>query len=205
MELEYETHERPPDQIVFLVDEQRYLLAFPLNPRWVRLTGIIGPFAWGAAQIAVGVYFGWMLQSMNVLLRAPRFALAPMLIFFAGGIILMLYSGLLFRSYRRFGHLSRRLYIDESASALGERREGKERWREWRQSAIKTARVSRLRNVLGRQVGGVLSIRLRCWPYWIAARCRQKELPQFQRFADELARQIPGRVTILGPSGAGLC
>lgn len=198
MDLEYETRERPPDRIAFRVDGARRLLIFPLSPRWVRMMGIIAPFAWGVMQLGFAVAFAWMLRSMT---RSPggrvNYVWSPVLIYLIGAIVVLATSMWALRSYRRYGHLSRQFYIDEVKSVFGARSEGSERWREWPLAAIKGARVSLLRNVLGRPVGGVLNVRLRRWPSSVTVRCRDRDLPEVEAFARELARLLPGRVELL--------
>jgi hypothetical protein len=112
------------------------------------------------------------------------------------GMLLWIYSFRALRSYRRFGHLPRRLYLDSTAHQLGERREGKVRWRQWPLTAIKYARLSTIHNLLRRPAGGVLQIRLRKWPFFLAVRCGVKDLPSLRGFAMELAGRLPERVSL---------
>jgi hypothetical protein len=192
VQLDYQVHERAPGQIVFEGDSQRHTLTFPLTPRWMIILSIVAPFSFGTLQFAAAAQMAWFQWSFSRSLGMPIFSLWPAIFLqLVGGMFWMAFAWFPLRSYRRYGHLPRQLSLDAGKGTLNHRGERSARRREWLVSELRSARLSPMRNPLGRPAGGKLSICLRRWPFWINVRCRESDLPQVRAFAQQLFRQLP--------------
>ena len=196
MQIDYEIHERSPNQILLENDPPRYTLTFPQTPRWLVIVSIVSQFSLGTFMLVGLAWMAWMAWSFHRSYGIPFPAASPMFVFDVIGAFVPIACGwFMLRSYRRYGHLPRGLSLDIARHTISHRPERNPRWREWPLSAIVSVRLSPIRNLLGRPAGAALSIRLRRRPLPIGARCRQRDIEQFKAFATELSHQLPGRVT----------
>ena len=198
MKLDYEIQEWAPGRILLENDPPRYTLTFPQTPRWAVIVGIVSALGLGTFQLVGVGWLTWMLWSFNRTWGMPALViLKPMMVIGIVGPFIPIACGwFALRSYRRYGHLPRKLSFDAAKCMLSHRPERNPRWREWSLSAIASVRLSPIRNLLGHPAGAALSIRLRRRLLPIGARCRQRDIEQFRAFVRELSEELPGRVTI---------
>jgi hypothetical protein len=198
VQLDYEIQERSPGRIVLEDEPPRHTLTFPQTPRWLVIVGIVSALGLGTFQLAGLGWLTWMLWSFNRTWGMSALViLRPMMLMGIVGPFIPIACGwFALRSFRRYGHLPRKLSLDVAKCRLSHRPERNPCWREWPLSAIASVRLSPIHNLLGHPAGAALSIRLRRRLLPIGARCRQRDVEQFRAFAAELSQQLPGRVTI---------
>ena len=197
MQIDYEIHERSPNQILLENDPPRYTLTFPQTPRWLVIVSIVSQFSLGTFMLVGFGWMAWMVWSFHRSFGIPAPAPSPIFVLDIIGAFVPIGCGwFMLRSYRRYGNLPRGLSLDTAKHTLSHRPERNPRWREWPLSTIASVRLAPIRNLRGRPAGATLGIPLRRRLLPIGARCHQRDIEQFRAFATQLSHQLPDRVTI---------
>jgi hypothetical protein len=95
------------------------------------------------------------------------------------------------RSYRRYGHLGRRVWVDQARCVIGHRARQDERSKEWPLADVRVVRVTTMRNFAGRIIGEMARIRLRGRITPLVVSCRRRDETAFREFVDFLTSLVP--------------
>ena len=194
MDLTYETRDRAPKQLQLDSEDQRITLTFPLTPSWQVFMSVGCLFGLTAMQFAVSAYEIWMFRQLPPYWRS---AILPAFFwqFFGWPIcssILGIAGWRMLRSYRRYGHLPRTLWIDAANQTLSYRPERKGRTRQWPLSAVQKIRVTKIKHLTGKIVGEFLAISLRGRILPLTFRCPVKDQAVFHSFLTAFTSLAPG-------------
>ena len=109
LQIDYQTRERAPKELTLESDGTCQTLTFPLTPSWVFLLVICMFFLNAGLQIMGFLYF---IRISRQLLPTFRLGWIPLFGYFLSATIWGLAGWHMLRSFRRYRHLPRKLWVD---------------------------------------------------------------------------------------------
>jgi hypothetical protein len=186
MDLNYEIRERAPTQLRLDSDGQRQILTFPLTPPWMVLVSIGASLAIVVAQVMFFALLFWISRHLPMHYEGWLIAIALPII---GFHVFNDWRNL--RSYRRYGHLPRAVWVDPVSQILGHRMERTNRQTEWPLAAISHVGIKTIRNLTRRPICSSVKIRLRGRIFPLFIQCRIRDQATLDSFLETLVPLLP--------------
>jgi len=188
VKIDYQTRERAPQELTFESEGALQTLTFPLTPSWVSVLAICMLFMNAGLHIAALVFY---IRISRQFPPAFRPSLSPLAGCLASASIWGLLGWRMLRSYRRYGHLPRQLWLAQSGRTLGHRREGTERQREWPLTSVRRVAVRPVRGVTGKVAAHCVQIRVRRKLFALTVICRSRNRAALDGFLAALIPLVP--------------
>jgi hypothetical protein len=193
VKIDYQTRERAPQEVTFDSEGALQTLTFPLTPSWVSVLAICMLFMNAGLQIAALVFY---IRISRQFPPAFRPSLSPLAGCLASASIWGLLGWRMLRSYRRYGHLPRQLWLDQSGQTLGHRPEGTKRQREWPLTSVRRVAVRPVRGLTGKFAAQCVQIRVRGKLFALTVICRSRNQAALDAFMAAFLPVVPAATLV---------